>query len=122
MRAIVYVDGFNLYFRALRGTPAAKWLDLRKLAAALLPNDEVVKIRYFTARIAARQDPTKALRQQVYLRALRTLEPLVSIHLGHYLSNPTRAALTNPPAGGPLTVEVWKTEEKGSDVNLIADS
>ncbi len=27
-------------------------------------------------------------------------------------------ALTNPPQGGPATVEVWKTEEKGSDVNL----
>jgi hypothetical protein len=27
MRVRVYVDGFNLYYRALRGTPY-KWLDL----------------------------------------------------------------------------------------------
>jgi uncharacterized LabA/DUF88 family protein len=114
VRAIVYVDGFNLYYGALRRTPY-KWLDLSKLCSALLPNDEIVKIRYFTARISARTEPEKPLRQQVYLRALRTLEPLVSIHFGHYLSFTTRAAVVKPP---PNTIEVWKTEEKGSDVNL----
>jgi len=115
MRAIIYVDGFNLYYGALRGTPY-KWLDPSKLCAVLLPGDTVVKIRYFTARISARAgDADKPLRQQVYLRALRTLEPLVSIHFGHYLSSTTRAAVVTPP---PSTIEVWKTEEKGSDVNL----
>jgi len=115
VRAIVYVDGFNLYFGAIRGTPY-KWLDLSRLCAALLPTDEVVKIRYFTARIGDRgQDADKPLRQQVYLRALRTLEPLVSLHYGRYLTSKTRAAVVTPP---PRTIEVWKTEEKGSDVNL----
>jgi hypothetical protein len=33
---IVYVDGFNLYYRALRGT-AHKWLDLIALSQAVLP-------------------------------------------------------------------------------------
>lgn len=117
MRTIVYVDGFNLYYGALRGTPY-RWLDLRKLCSLLLPGDEIVRIRYFTARISAREDPGKPLRQQVYLRALRTLDPLVSTHFGHYLSNPTRAALVRPSADGTTVVEVWKTEEKGSDVNL----
>ncbi len=56
-----------------------------------------------------------SLRQQVYLRALATLKPLVSVHYGHYLTSKTRAALVTPP---PHTVEVWRTEEKGSDVNL----
>jgi hypothetical protein len=37
---------------------------------------------------------------------------------GHYLSHPVRMRLANPPPGGPATVEVIKTEEKGSDVNL----
>ena len=32
----LYVDGFNLYYRAVRGTPF-KWLDLRKLGEALFP-------------------------------------------------------------------------------------
>jgi hypothetical protein len=31
-----------------------------------------------------------------------------------------RMALGNPPKVGPKTAEVWKTEEKGSDVNLAS--
>jgi hypothetical protein len=33
-----YIDGFNLYYDALNWTPY-KWLDLGKLAQALLPSD-----------------------------------------------------------------------------------
>jgi uncharacterized LabA/DUF88 family protein len=55
-------------------------------------------------------------RQQVYLRALKTI-PSLSIHYGHYLSHVARMPLANP-RGGVRTVEVVKTEEKGSDVNL----
>ena len=36
MRTQVYVDGFNLYYGALQGTPF-KWLDPVKLAYRLLP-------------------------------------------------------------------------------------
>ena len=36
----VYIDGFNLYYRALKDTPF-RWLDLRKLAEALFPEDAV---------------------------------------------------------------------------------
>lgn len=116
MRTIVYIDGFNLYYGALRRRPHLKWLDISKLARLLLPGDEIVGIRYFTARISARaNDPDGPRRQQVYLRALRTLEPLVSIHYGQFLTSTTRAAVVAPP---PPTIEVWKTEEKGSDVNL----
>lgn len=118
MRIIVYVDGFNLYYGALKGHPAYKWLDLLKLCATLLPDDDLVRIRYFTARIAARDDdPGAPLRQQAYLRALRTLAPTLSIHYGHYLTSITRAAVVKPP---PRTIDVWKTEEKGSDVNLAS--
>jgi len=37
MRTYVYVDGFNLYYSALKNTPY-KWLDLRALFARILPN------------------------------------------------------------------------------------
>jgi NYN domain len=53
------------------------------------------------------------------LRALRTI-PSLSIDLGHYLSHPVRMPLAHPPSRGPQTVEVIKTEEKGSDVNLAS--
>jgi uncharacterized LabA/DUF88 family protein len=62
-------------------------------------------------------DPQQPQRQQAYLRALDTL-PLVTVHFGHYPSHPTRMPLANPSPRGARTVEVIKTEEKGSDVNL----
>lgn len=119
MATTVYIDGFNLYYGALRGTPY-KWLDLEALCQRLLPKDDLNRIRYFTARITARLgDPQQPQRQETYLRALRTL-PLVSIHYGHFLTHVVRMPLTRPSRFGPKTAEVIKTEEKGSDVNLAS--
>jgi hypothetical protein len=121
MRTIVYVDGFNLYYGCLRGTPY-RWLDLNALCRALLPKNDVVAIKYFTATVAARPgDPDQPNRQMAYLRALRTI-PHLEIHLGHFLSHTVRMPEPIPP-GAPTTakptyVQVVKTEEKGSDVNL----
>lgn len=113
----VYVDAFNLYYGCLKGTPY-RWLDLGALCRRLLPRDEIGRIRYFTATVSARPDNRGApQRQQVYLRALATI-PDLSIHYGHYLSHITRMPLVRRRSGGPRTVEVVKTEEKGSDVNL----
>lgn len=113
----VYVDGFNLYYGLLRGGPH-KWLDLEQMCRHLLPPNHILRIRYFTAMISARpNDPRGPVRQETYLRALATL-PTVSIHLGHFLTTRTRMPLADPRPGGPKTVEVIKTEEKGSDVNL----
>jgi hypothetical protein len=36
MRTNIYVDGFNLYFGALKGTPY-KWLNIHALSAMLPP-------------------------------------------------------------------------------------
>jgi len=44
------------------------------LAEALLPDDDILAVKYFTARIKpSRIDPRKHIRQQVYFRALETL-------------------------------------------------
>jgi len=49
--ANVYVDGFNLYYRCVKGTPH-KWLDVSSLAAKLLHSGtQINRIRYFTARV-----------------------------------------------------------------------
>lgn len=118
MRTRVYVDGFNLYYGCLKGTPN-KWLDVYALCTALLPRNQIDLVRYFTAKIGARpNDPDQATRQQTYLRALAA-NPAVTIHLGHFLTHPT----TMPDAaawqvGRYRPVRVIKTEEKGSDVNL----
>lgn len=114
MRANIYVDGFNLYYGCLKGT-RYRWLDLGKLARFLLPKHQVHRIRYFTAKVTAwPSDPQKPQRQEAYLRALATL-PNLTLHLGHYLTHTVRMPVANPP---PQTMEVIKTEEKGSDVNL----
>ncbi len=113
----VYVDAFNLYYGSVKDTPY-RWLDLHALCRRLFPSDEITRIRYFTAIVSARPgDPQQPQRQQTYLRALRTI-PNLSIHLGYYLSHPARMPLAHPRRLGPKTVEIMKTEEKGSDVNL----
>lgn len=58
MKAIVYVDGFNLYYGALKRTPY-KWLNIMTLCNFLLPKNRIVGIKYFTALVTARpNDPT----------------------------------------------------------------
>jgi hypothetical protein len=116
MRTNVYIDGFNLFYGCLRGTPY-RWLDLRALCQGLLPGHQVHRIRYFTAKVTGRNDPAKLARQESYLQALQTI-PELSIHLGHYLEHTVRMRLATPMAGQPPSVEVLKSEEKGSDVNL----
>ena len=118
MKTIVYVDGFNLYYGTVRNT-SHKWLDLGKLFRFLLPGDEVLKIRYFTALIRpTADDPRRPQRQQISLRALATL-PNLTVHYGRFLTHPKRLP-RHPLANPPEMVDVLKTEEKGADVNLAS--
>ncbi len=117
IKTCVYIDGFNLYYGALRKTPY-RWLNPRRLCELLLPKNTVAEIKYFTALVSARpNDPDQPMRQQLYLRALRTV-PGVSIHLGHFLSHEVMMPLVVPAGARQQYVRVIKTEEKGSDVNL----
>jgi hypothetical protein len=121
-RVIVYVDGFNLYYGCLKDTPY-RWLDLGALCQRLLPRDEVVGIKYFTALSTSApwkaSQPKKSASQRIYLRALQTL-PDLTIHLGTFLSHAVTRRLVEPPSRGTPFREVWHTEEKGSDVNLAS--
>ena len=99
MRTRVYVDGFNLYYGALKGTPF-KWLDPAKLAALVLPRECAIdRLRYFTARVSGKLDPRAPARQQVYLRALATL-PEVEVHYGRFLAKTAWRPLANLPVAG----------------------
>ena len=117
-RTWIYVDAFNLYYRALRGT-RNKWLDINKLCQQKLnPDNEIQKIKYFTASIRRNpRDPRQHVRQQVYLRALRTL-PNLEIIKGRFTVHTADRIV----AGSSPTKPVWKKVllpvEKGSDVNL----
>lgn len=119
MRTAVYVDGFNLFHRLLEGRANVKWLDLFALARACLRDEnDVVMVRYFTARVTSTEiDPDQASRQDVYLRAL--LSRGVAIHYGTFRRRQKRARLVDVPASAvDPYVRIWTREEKGSDVNL----
>jgi uncharacterized LabA/DUF88 family protein len=120
MRVFVYVDGFNLYYRALRGTDV-KWLNIRKLAESLLdPADEVEIIRYFTARVSPRAgDPDAPRRQQIFFSALATI-PGFRFHYGRFLPKQKWRPIVHPSWAPAVKVEIHDTEEKGSDVNLAS--
>ena len=115
MKINIYIDGFNLYYGSLKGTQF-KWLDPLKMCQLLFPNDQINKIKFFTARVAARPgDLDQPIRQQTYFRALQTI-PNVEIIEGRFLTKPVRMPLAN--TNPQQFVPVIKTEEKGSDVNL----
>ena len=85
----------------------------------LKADNRVTLVRYFTARVnGTAKDPTKHVRQDIYLKALQAAIPCIEIHEGAFLKNNVMMALATPVRGLPRTVEVIKTEEKGSDVNL----
>lgn len=115
----IYIDGFNLYYLAVRGT-AYKWLDPAKLCQLLLPGQQLNQIRYFTARVHSRpRDPQAPRRQAIYLRALETL-PNLTIHYGMFRNRQKWAMPVHPLPGVTGPIEVWNTEEKGTDVNLAS--
>lgn len=109
-RSIVYVDGFNLYYGAIRGTPH-KWLDLERYFTLLRQNDDLRHIYYFTALV----DGPGRRRQEMYLKALSTL-PKVTVVLGKYKRK--RVLCTIPGCAYPNSrlFETW--EEKRTDVAI----
>lgn len=75
---VVYIDGLNFYYGAVAKRPDWKWVDFEALARILVPLDDILLIRYFTAiirpRFAGDRSPE---RQNAYIRAVRS-NPLTS--------------------------------------------
>jgi uncharacterized LabA/DUF88 family protein len=117
MRTFIYIDGFNFYYTAVKNTPY-KWLDFKLLFENILNSkNEISKIKYFTAKVTALNDPRRPLRQQTYIRALKYYIPEFQEFYGHFMTHVTSMPMANPTYPGQR-VKVIKTEEKGSDVNL----
>jgi uncharacterized LabA/DUF88 family protein len=115
VKTIIYIDSFNLYYGRLKNTPF-KWLNVSKLCSYLFPYDEIIKIKYFTAQVKNRltdKDIDRPNRQQIYLRTLKTI-PNLEIIEGTFLTHKVDMKL----ASGTGYVEVIKSEEKGTDVNI----
>jgi uncharacterized LabA/DUF88 family protein len=114
-RAIVYIDGFNLYF-GLKSKQWHRyyWLDLHRMAQNILRHDQrLVAIKYFTARISAHPNyPEKQKRQAIFLDAVETL-PDTHLYYGHYLRKQIRCGQCD---------NVWDSpEEKMTDVNISVE-
>ncbi|MFH2102564.1 MAG: NYN domain-containing protein [Chloroflexota bacterium] len=86
-RAIVYIDGFNLYHGLKdKGWKKYLWLNVKALAERLIPeNHSLVKTKYFTARVKAfLDDPEKTVRQSKFLDVIKAVSPEVEIIEGRY--------------------------------------
>ena len=109
-RTIVYVDGFNFYYGAVRGT-THKWLDIEKCFLKLRPADDIRRIWYFTALV----DGAKRTRQEAYLQALAT-SPLVHVMLGKFKLKQIKCVVPGCSFPGSRVFDV--PEEKRTDVNI----
>jgi 6-hydroxy-3-succinoylpyridine 3-monooxygenase len=135
LRTRVYVDGYNLYFGRLKKS-AYKWLDLEALASRILtevshePNGESVPyrfvtpaIKYFTASILAafaKSDESIARQAQYHNALVACLGDAFEMIRGYHDARPARAHKweDGKAARECERVEIWKLEEKQSDVAL----
>jgi hypothetical protein len=113
-RTIIYVDGFNFYYGAVKGGPY-KWLNLERFFTRLRPDDDICQIHYFTALINGPTLPN----QQLYLRALATC-PLVRTVLGNYKAKRVKCTVPGCTYTGDRRMQT--VEEKRTDVNIAVQT
>jgi len=117
LKTYIYIDGFNLYYGALKNTPY-RWRNLKSLFEKLLGDEHKIEaIKYFTAIVSEKNDPKKPIRQQTYIRALKKYIPEISVYFGLFKSHIVAVPLAFPTETKKFE-KIIKTEEKGSDVNL----
>ena len=111
MNIRVYIDGFNLYYGALKNRPEYKWLDLVKLSQKTAweffsQNDyNIDLVRYFTSLVKGKLRN----RQKKYIRALKFLpanQDKIEIHYGSFRYRPFTAKLVNIPIANNNIVRV----------------
>lgn len=136
LRTRIYVDGYNFYYGRLKRTPY-KWLDpIALFEKSILPSvlyrraDQVCKfqldalaLKYFTAPILRNfaSAPDSVSSQATYLRALEAhCAGKLDIIRGYYDDRKARAyrVVDGVPPTQCEKVEIWKLEEKQSDINL----
>lgn len=130
MKTNFYIDGYNLYYGCLKHTPF-KWLDLKSLFADKILNIQNPKatlgvIKFFTADVKAKvatRGQLAQIAQNQYHRGLSQLYPdEISIIKGYYsLERANLPVFKQPPDKGDR-VEVWRLEEKQTDVNIALEA
>ncbi len=90
------------------------------------PQTKLVSIKYFTADIKAKVAPrgqTSWIAQQTYLRALQILYPQkICIIKGYYSLEKAKLLAYQQPLDKEQRLDVWKLEEKQTDVNIALEA
>jgi uncharacterized LabA/DUF88 family protein len=125
MKTIIYIDGYNLYYGAIRGTPY-KWLDavtlFERMAQTQEPNAVVTAVKFFTAPVKAKfstrkQQATQS--QKIYHRALQAIHTdRMEIIEGYFQLSRGTFPKYQHPLDKTDKVPVWRLEEKKTDVNI----
>jgi len=125
LRTACFVDGYNLFYGLLAGTQY-KWLDLQALLAHILrvedPSSTLEAVSFFTSGVkpslASRGTASKEA-QDSYLRAL--IARGVQVFYGRHQLESGKAPRfidKHTPASRNDQVEIWKLEEKETDVHI----
>lgn len=125
MKTAFFVDGYNMFYGLLAGTPY-KWLDLPSLLDAIAhendPRSQAEEIHYFTSPVqpalASRGQQSKQA-QDTYVRALKARG--VIVHWGRHRLDHRKAprfVSREVPASRQDQVDIWNLEEKETDVRI----
>ena len=71
-RSIIYIDGFNLYYGAIKDTKW-KWLNLERYFTLVRQDDDIQIIKYFTATFLHRGEGLLCL--EILFPGLRSASP-----------------------------------------------
>lgn len=139
LRTRVYIDGYNLYYGCLKGS-RYKWLDVHALIERILPSilferdGRPVKyafrppsIKYFTAPILsafAKSDDSVSCQDNYHIALSGHLGGGLEIIKGYHDAKPARAYAweEGKAARECKMTEIWKLEEKQSDVALALNA
>jgi len=125
MDTIIYIDGYNLFYGRLRNTPY-KWLDIFKLFQSIArvqdPSSNIIKVKYFTAPVKANfasHGHESVMAQNAYHRALKQIyQQRIEIISGYHTVEKGYPPRYSKPIDKNNRVEIWKFEEKQTDVNI----
>lgn len=124
MRTAFFVDGYNLYYGLLRGSPH-KWLDLSALLESILyvqdPAASLDSVHYFTAPVIAKLATRGQLSNDAQHRYTRALHAR-GVHViqgNHRLQRGYAPRYIEGQKPSRVDqVAIWELEEKETDVNL----
>ncbi len=125
MQTAFFIDGYNVFYGLLTGTPY-KWLNLPSLLKDVVhendPRSQVAEVHYFTSPV----QPSLATRglqskqaQDTYVRALKAYG--VQVHWGRHRLDHRKAPRfisRAMPASRTDQVDIWNLEEKETDVRI----